>query len=200
LNSIIQAMMMSGDARPYKIPFVGDANVGKTSLIARYASNVFLDSPIATVGVSNVQVRLSFANDEFMANIWDTAGQERFRSLVPLYVRDSDILILVFSVSSIDSFRGLNNWLNQIRNDMKLTCPVILVGNKADLSFEVDRPQVSRWGRDRQCRVVFTSAKNDANIHELFQLIAELLSNTKQKPRMASKINLSSVSDDDDCC
>lgn len=162
--------------RPYKVPFVGDATVGKTALIARYSSRVFLSSPITTVGMSNIAMRLTFDDQVFRVNVWDTAGQERFRTLVPLYLRDSDLVVLVFSMASAESFRSLDFWFEHIRTDTKLRCPVIVVGNKVDLDPEISEADVKHWCQNHQCAPVFVSAKTNANVNNLFQFIAELLS------------------------
>jgi small GTP-binding protein len=191
--------MLPEDVRPYKVPFVGDANVGKTSLLSRYTNDIFPQSPTATVGMTNVLTRLRYAEQDFAVNIWDTAGQERFRSLVPLYARDSDLIVLVYSVSSMESFKGLDDWFDQIRGEMRLMCPVIVVGNKTDLEFQIDKREALRWGKEHQCQTLFTSAKSADNVTELFQMIAEGLCHLGNKitPKFSWDAGAASQ---EDCC
>jgi len=163
---------MSG--RVYKVPFVGDANVGKTSIVSRFVTCQFCDSS-ATVGMTNVQVNLCFSNEQITVDIWDTAGQERYRSIVPLYTRDSHLIALIFSVASSQPFQHLEKWCAKIRNEMQLTCPLILRANKTDLDFAVERKLIWTWCREHKYPLVMTSAKTGENVEQLFTMIAELL-------------------------
>jgi small GTP-binding protein len=180
---------MDVEVSVYKVPFIGDANVGKTSMIARFNTNQFIDSCQATVGMSNVHVHLTFGQERFAVNIWDTAGQERYRSIVPLYARGADIIVLVFSLSSIESFRGLDRWLSQIRIEMQLQCPVVVCGNKTDLEPRVDKVDGRNWAKAHSCPILFTSARSGENIPDLFRLIAETLSSITHRTTITPGIN-----------
>jgi small GTP-binding protein len=167
---------MDVEVSVYKVPFIGDANVGKTSMIARFTTNRFVESSSATVAMSNVHVQLTFGQEQFSVNIWDTAGQERYRSIVPLYTRGADMIVLVFSLASLDSFRGLDRWLSQIRTEMQLQCPIVVCGNKTDLEPRVDKTDGRNWAKAHSCSILFTSARSGENVPDLFRLIAETLS------------------------
>jgi small GTP-binding protein len=156
----------------HKIPIIGDANVGKTSIVTRYTTGAFGTEPAATVGVSNVQVVLRYQGDELPVNIWDTAGQERFRSLVPLYTRGADIVVLVFAVNDNETFDHLDQWFIKVRNDMRLSCPLVLCGNKSDLEFSIPRVRAEEWANEHGCPLVFTSAATGQSIEELFDVVA----------------------------
>jgi small GTP-binding protein len=159
----------------HKVPLVGDANVGKTSIVTRYTTNRFVETPAATVGVSNVPVTLQYESEELTVNIWDTAGQERFRSLVPLYTRGADLIVLVFSLAEYESFDHLPQWYSKVRTEMKLSCPIVLCGNKTDLEALVPRERALEWANEHNCPVVFTSAQTGENIKELFAVIAQVI-------------------------
>jgi small GTP-binding protein len=157
----------------HKVPLIGDANVGKTSIVTRYTTNQFPETPATTVGVSNVQVTLHYESEELTVNLWDTAGQERFRSLVPLYTRGADLIVLVFSMTDYESFEHLTQWYGKVRTDMRLTCPIVLCGNKTDLDALVPRARAEEWAAEHNCPVVFTSAQTGDNIKDLFAVIAQ---------------------------
>jgi small GTP-binding protein len=157
----------------HKVPIIGDSDVGKTSIVTRYTSDDISETPSVTVGVSDVQVTLHYRDDDMTINIWDTAGQERFRSLVPLYARGADMIILVFSLTDPDSFDHLEQWHYKIRTDMRMACPIILVGNKTDFPPQVSRGRAEELAADHNCQVVFTSARTGDSINELFDIIAQ---------------------------
>ena len=109
--------------------------------------------------------------------LWDTAGQERFRSLIPSYIRDSSVAVVVYDVSSRKSFENTRKWVDDVRGERGTDVIVVLVGNKTDLG---DRREVTTaQGEDeaRRCGALFveTSAKVGANVKSLFRKIAQAL-------------------------
>ncbi|KAL0461302.1 UNVERIFIED_CONTAM: Ras-related protein RAe [Sesamum latifolium] len=121
--------------------------------------------------------------------IRDTAGQERFRSLIPSYIRDSSVAVIVYDVANRQSFLNTSKWIEEVRTERGSDVIIVLVGNKTDL---VDKRQVSIEegdGKAREFGVMFieTSAKAGFNIKPLFRKIAaalpgmETLSSTKQE-------------------
>jgi small GTP-binding protein len=118
-------------------------------------------------------VALNYNDEELTINIWDTAGQERFRSLVPLYTRGADLIVLVFSLADVTSFDHLESWYSKVRVDMHLTCPLVLCGNKTDLAEQVPRSRAIEWATDHGCPLVFTSAVTGDNVKELFRIVAQ---------------------------
>src|SRR5271155_5384762 len=71
-----------------------------------------------------VQIRLQ---------LWDTAGQERFRSLIPSYIRDSSVAVVVYDISSMKTFQQTKKWIDDVRGERGNDVIVVLVGNKTDL-------------------------------------------------------------------
>mmetsp|Transcript_33670 Transcript_33670/g.86318 ORF Transcript_33670/g.86318 Transcript_33670/m.86318 type:complete len:142 (-) Transcript_33670:1944-2369(-) len=68
--------------------------------------------------------------------LWDTAGQERFRSLIPSYIRDSSIAVVVYDITSRSSFDSTSRWIDEIRTERGNDVVIALVGNKNDLTDE----------------------------------------------------------------
>jgi Ras-related protein Rab-6A len=105
------------------------------------------------------------------------AGQERFRSLIPSYIRDSSVAVVVYDVSSRSSFLNTARWIDEVRTERGSDVIIMLVGNKTDL---VERREVSVEegdSRAREAGVMFieTSAKAGFNIKALFRKIAAAL-------------------------
>ena len=160
----------------YKIPFVGDPSVGKTSIINMYSENKFNKEPNPTVGASNFHFTVLCNDKEVNLNVWDTAGQERFRSLIPLYTRGSALVVMVFDMSDPTTFRNIDDWYDKLRHEFSLTCPIVLVGNKTDLDSAVSIQDVKSWAQTNNVTLFFTSVVNNIGIDDLFWNIAEIVS------------------------
>lgn len=110
--------------------------------------------------------------------LWDTAGQERFRSLIPSYIRDSSVAVVVYDVTNRASFEGTRRWVDEVRSERGADVVVALVGNKSDA---VDRRQVSAEEGEERARelgaavFVETSAKAGFNVKALFRRVAAAL-------------------------
>ena len=91
-----------------KIVIVGQSSVGKTALINQYMNKIFIDAAITTIGTDKFIKIEKINNSEIKLNIWDTAGQERFRSLSPLFLKGSNIVIMVYDITNKESFDELD--------------------------------------------------------------------------------------------
>ena len=109
--------------------------------------------------------------------LWDTAGQERFRSLIPSYIRDSSVAVIVYDIANRASFLNTTTWIEDVRNERGNDVIIVLVGNKTDMS---ERRQVSvEEGEDKANKegIMFieSSAKAGYNIKALFKKLATAL-------------------------
>ena len=91
----------------YKVIMIGDPDVGKTSLLLRYADNIFSAAPITTLGLDFKLKPLKVDSHFVKLQIWDTAGQERFKSITQTYLRNANCCIAVYDVTNKDSFLSL---------------------------------------------------------------------------------------------
>jgi len=161
----------------YKLVFVGDVEVGKTSIIGRYVYGVFNDVYQNTVGIDFLSKSIRLEGRAIRLQLWDTAGQERFRSLIPSYIRDASAVMIVYDITRKSSFSSVSGWVQNIREQQGPDARIVLVGNKADL--EESRDVQTSEGEDlaKQIGALFfeVSAKSGVNIDELFaQLVATL--------------------------
>ncbi|KAE8672144.1 Ras-related protein RABH1b [Hibiscus syriacus] len=173
----------------YKLVFLGDQSVGKTSIITRFMYDKFDNTYQATIGIDFLSKTMYLEDRTVRLQLWDTAGQERFRSLIPSYIRDSSVAVIVYDVANRQSFQNTSKWIEEVRTERGSDVIIVLVGNKTDL---VDKRQVSveeAEAKARELNVMFieTSAKAGFNIKALFRKIAaalpgmETLSSTKQE-------------------
>nr|AAZ66935.1 117M18_16 [Brassica rapa] len=170
----------------FKLVFLGDQSVGKTSIITRFMYDKFDTTYQATIGIDFLSktmyledrtLRLQLCLWCLICAFQDTAGQERFRSLIPSYIRDSSVAVIVYDVANRQSFLNTSKWVEDVRTERGNDVIIVLVGNKTDL---VDKRQVSIEEGDNKARdfgVIFieTSAKAGFNIKPLFRKISAAL-------------------------
>ncbi|OHT11873.1 GTP-binding protein YPT6 [Tritrichomonas foetus] len=120
-----------------KTVLIGDSGVGKTCIFQRLDNDSFKEEMTSTVGGSFCNITLQ--NDKgtyYEIGLWDTAGQERFRNIIPLYFQRATFVILMYDISSRDSFNGLKKWAEIIKDKGPENTQLFLVGNKSDLEKE----------------------------------------------------------------
>ncbi|KAK3013370.1 hypothetical protein RJ639_009535 [Escallonia herrerae] len=120
----------------------------------------------ATIGIDFLSKTMYLEDRTVRLQLWDTAGQERFRSLIPSYIRDSSVAVIVYDVASRQSFLNTSKWIEEVRTERGSDVIIVLVGNKTDL---VDKRQVSieegeAKARDLNVMFIETSAKAGFNI------------------------------------
>eukprot|EP01006_Ploeotia_vitrea_P059755 TRINITY_DN74736_c0_g1_i1.p1 TRINITY_DN74736_c0_g1~~TRINITY_DN74736_c0_g1_i1.p1 ORF type:complete len:210 (-),score=17.99 TRINITY_DN74736_c0_g1_i1:234-863(-) len=158
-----------------KIVVVGDSNVGKTSLIHKFATGLFRDKYKATIGSDFLTKEISANGSCTTIQIWDTAGQERFRSIGTAYYRGADAAYLVFDVTNQESFENLEMWKSEVASAVS-DIPCILLGNKCDLSSlrVVSSEQAKEYCESAGMLDYFdVSVKNDPSMDHVFIRAAE---------------------------
>jgi Ras-related protein Rab-1A len=125
-----------------KIVLIGDTNVGKTAFFESFLyrkkrtdyPTIGVDFGFKTINIMNNNTRES-AKD-IKIQLWDTAGQERFRSITKTYYRNADVIILMYSVTNMQSFEHIAEWYENIK-EMNETMPkMILIGTKIDITTD----------------------------------------------------------------
>ena len=154
----------------FKYIIIGDAAVGKSNLLLRYSHGQFKPEYQLTIGVEFGAKNVKINNKVYRIQIWDTAGQENFRSITRAYYKNSVCALVVYDISSRDSFNNVSTWIDDCKNQSPKTIFMVLVGNKSDLS---DRRQVNtEEGQElaEKYGMLFfeTSAKNGTNVEEIF--------------------------------
>jgi small GTP-binding protein len=154
----------------FRICIVGDANVGKTSLLTRYCDNVFRDIYCNTIGVDFRVVTLRFGDSVTKVHIWDTAGQERFKSITVNYFRSAHGFIFVYDVTNKNSFKNLSTWFEMALGCNKNTEVNFLVGNKTDMPERaVSQEEATELAMHNKFNYLETSALTNDNVNRLFE-------------------------------
>ena len=154
----------------FRICLLGDAGVGKTSILTRFCDNTFKESYNNTIGVDFRLVTLKYKDIISKVHIWDTAGQERFRSLTLNYLHNSHGFLFIFDITNKDSFDNIVNWINLSFDNNKNSVINFLIGNKCDQnsSRKVEESEAQQFAKEKDLIYLETSAKSDENIQKLF--------------------------------
>jgi len=131
----------------------------------------------ATIGIDFLSKTMYLEDRTVRLQLWDTAGQERFRSLIPSYIRDSSVAVVVYDITSQKSFQQTRKWVDDVRGERGNDVIIVLVGNKTDLSEkrEVKAEDGEAEAKRLGCLFVETSAKVGHNVKVLFKRIAQAL-------------------------
>ncbi|KAL8891355.1 MAG: hypothetical protein Q9205_006979 [Flavoplaca limonia] len=167
----------SNPLKKFKLVFLGEQSVGKTSLITRFMYDSFDNMYQATIGIDFLSKTMYLEDRTVRLQLWDTAGQERFRSLIPSYIRDSSVAVVVYDISSLKSFQNTRKWVDDVRGERGNDVIIVLVGNKTDLGDKREVTQQMGEEEAKRCGALFveTSAKAGANVKGLFRRIAQAL-------------------------
>jgi small GTP-binding protein len=176
-----------------KVIFLGDAGVGKSSILRRYHRDTFTNLAEHTIGVDFFTTLMKRDSMLYKIQIWDTAGQERFNSLITSYFKESTMAVIVFDTTDHASFLNVQKWINEyeqicsIENTsttLNLTKPLIIVGNKCDkLQNRVVRKQdVHKYLDDNfiSAKYIEVSAKENLHIEQIYQEILDFCSSLVQ--------------------
>ena len=158
----------------FKLLLIGDSGVGKSSLLHRFADDIYTDSYISTIGVDFKIKTMSVGDKMVKLQIWDTAGQERFRTITSSYYRGAQGIIVVYDITDVDSFNNVKQWLSEIDRYASENVDKLLVGNKSDLepARQVTKAMAEEFAESLQVKCIETSAKESSNVDDAFRSMA----------------------------
>ena len=183
---------MSGQEIPeIKVILLGETAVGKTSIIKRYHEGQFDEFESSSITMSYVDKTIEIDNEKYKLIIWDTIGQETYRSISKLFLNESKIVILVYSIESKSSFTNLDFWYNLYLEELGKEVILGIAGNKADLYLNQQVPyeEGEKFAEERGAIFAEISAKqNKESIdHFMMDLIKAYLSKGKKEKLEAKK-------------
>ena len=168
----------------FKVIVLGDPAVGKTSLLANFATNKFEEKYLPTVGVSILKEPIELEDKDATVNLmfWDIAGQPQFYMLHRPYFNGADGILLVFDITRSSTFSNVNNWYSAAVKYGLSGVPKILVGNKVDLKEErkIILPMAEHLSEKLNAPYYETSALSGENVKVMFQKIADLVYKSKE--------------------
>jgi len=164
----------------FKLVLLGESAVGKSSLVLRFVKGQFLDYQESTIGAAFLTQTVCLNDTTVKFEIWDTAGQERYHSLAPMYYRGAQAAIVVYDITSYDSFDRAKKWVKELQRQGNPNIVIALAGNKVDLASKrtVEIEESQAYSEENGILFMETSAKTAANVNELFVAIAKKLPKT----------------------
>ena len=161
-----------------KVLILGESKVGKSSILNRFTEGVFTENLPPTLGIDYKIMKMVVDDTDVKLQIWDTAGQERFRAITESFYRGCHGVILVFDVSDKETFEKVKGWIRNIKEKAGKNVEILLVGNKIDLKDAngvdlVDMEEIEQLALENEITHFLVSAKEDINIKETFQCMAE---------------------------
>ena len=154
-----------------KYIIIGDAAVGKSNLLLRFAQNDFKTEYQLTIGVEFGAKNIEINNKKLRLQIWDTAGQENYRSITRAYYKNSVCAILVYDISNRETFEHISNWIEDCIAQSPKTVFMVLVGNKSDLNEnrKVTFEEGQEMAKNNNLLFFETSAKTGENVDKIFE-------------------------------
>ena len=160
----------------YKVLLLGDSTVGKTCFLMKYTDKTFQDIHMSTIGLDyRLKAMKLKSGKKIKLQIWDTAGQDRFRAITKNYYKGSHGIILIYDVTSIQTYENIKTWVSQIREEASSNVVIYIVGNKIDMEEErkVSKDEGKKLADELGFPFVETSAKTGINVNETFEDLVE---------------------------
>ena len=172
----------------FKLLIVGNSSVGKSAILLRFADDKYDESYVSTIGIDFKVRSIDIDGKRVKMQIWDTAGQEKFRTIGTAYYRNTHGVILVYDVTSKESFLSIERWLQEIKKNCANTIyKIVLVGNKDDNPNlkKISTEEASEFAMEMGIPLFETSAKENINVEELFYAIDKMMLDTKNTKSLA---------------
>ena len=146
-----------------KIILIGNAGTGKTNLINVCCDLKFSEKMESTITASYLEKIIEINNVKYSIKLWDTAGQEAYHSLNKLFIKGSKICILVYDITSRESFEALSMWEESLVGIIEKEAVLAIVGNKNDLYLKenVSENEEEEYAKEKGILHCRTSAKKD---------------------------------------
>ncbi|XP_073329004.1 EF-hand calcium-binding domain-containing protein 4A [Pagrus major] len=165
--------------RVFKVVFLGNSGVGKTSFIQHYCTGHFHNKMSTTVGIDFQMKTVTLGSTTITLQLWDTAGQERFRSITEQYFRKADGILAMYDLTQSPSFTAVRGWMHSVKEKMCDGAVLMLLANKLDLADDHSRRVTAgkgqRLAEQHQALFYECSAKSGHNIEELMTDLARML-------------------------
>lgn len=174
----------------FKVVLLGESAVGKSSLVLRFVKREFHEFQESTIGAAFLTQTVTIDDTTVKFEIWDTAGQERYHSLAPMYYRGAQAALIVYDITSKDSFLKAQNWVRELQRQANSTIVIALVGNKLDLASKrgVEHNEAKLFAEENNLLFMETSAKTAVNVVEVFTAIATRLPKGENENQSAGTI------------
>ena len=157
-----------------KIILIGESEVGKTCLMTQFIKSKFENELIPTIASDKVIKQYEINNKKLTLELWDTVGQEKYRSVNKIFMKKTQIGLIVYDITNRKSFQNLNYWLETLKNSNKDSKVIIgILANKSDLFEErvIKTEEGKKFADDNNCFFFETSSKDHQSIEKVFNIL-----------------------------
>ncbi|MBN2230974.1 MAG: GTP-binding protein [Candidatus Thorarchaeota archaeon] len=169
----------------FKIVFLGEGAVGKTSLVGRFVYNSFEGDYLATIG-TDIHLKMVKLEDVLVKLvIWDIAGQDNFAQLRRAYYMNASGAFFVFDTTRPETIARVDEWINALTT-VTGTIPLVMLENKVDLESAITKEQKEAISKKYGVKIIPTSAKEDTNVEDAFtEMTQRILDKARNKSMKA---------------
>eukprot|EP01124_Arcella_intermedia_P025062 TRINITY_DN43_c0_g1_i1.p1 TRINITY_DN43_c0_g1~~TRINITY_DN43_c0_g1_i1.p1 ORF type:complete len:225 (+),score=20.54 TRINITY_DN43_c0_g1_i1:58-675(+) len=160
-----------------KVGMVGDASVGKTSLMVKYIENSFDEDYIQTLGVNFMEKTVKVKGTEITFSVWDLGGAREFVNLLPLVCNDASAILFMFDLSRQPTLNSIRDWYRQARG-FNQTAMAILIGTKFDIFAKQDQEyqnevltMARKFAKSMHAPLIFCSSAYSINVKKIFKIV-----------------------------
>lgn len=161
-----------------KVGLIGDAQIGKTSLMVKYVEGDYDEDYIQTLGVNFMEKTVTIRNTEITFSIWDLGGQREFVNMLPLVSNEAVAMLFMFDLTRKSTLNSIKEWYRQARGFNKTAIP-FLIGTKFDLFAESMLPeeqeeitkQAKKFAKAMKASLVFCSTSHSINVQKIFKIV-----------------------------
>ncbi|KAG5837928.1 hypothetical protein ANANG_G00218310 [Anguilla anguilla] len=186
----------------YNVVLVGNSSVGKTCFMKRFQSGDFNPDLCATVGLDSCIQTMQVEGRKVILQLWDTAGQERYHSITKQILRKAEGLVLMYDITSSESFLALRSWLSSIQEGAPDDVIIVLLGNKNDSHRrEVSFEEGERLAREYSVHFMECSAATGDNVVQAMNNLARMLKQqVEEKQESSITLHKGSPKKKSGCC
>lgn len=192
--------------REVKLCLLGEAGVGKSSLVLRFVSDTFNPNNTSTIGASFMSKSFVRGEETIKFQIWDTAGQEKYKALAPMYYRGSHAAIVVYDLTLESTFESLKRWVRELQQHGPPNIIIAIAANKCDLidGREVEKTTGEEYAQSINAVFSEVSALTAHNVNELFEQISQRLPleqpTSYLNPQLGSRLQDKKEEKEKKCC
>ncbi len=168
----------------FKLVFLGEGAVGKTSLVGRYVYDSFEGDYLATIG-TDIHVKMIQVEDDVLVKlvVWDIAGQDDFAQLRKAYYQNTSGAFFVFDTTRPETIERVDEWIDALYG-VTGPIPLVLLENKVDLETAISKKNIKALVNKYEVDLIRTSAKEDTNVEEAFKkMTKEILRRARTQRR-----------------
>ena len=185
-----------------KCVLIGETAVGKTSIITQYINNEFNPDVKSSIGVDNLIKEMEIENTKIKFELWDTPGQEIYTSANKIFMKNTDIALIVYDITNKETFEKVNHWINLVKEvNGNRNLIIGIAANKSDLyeNAKVNKEEGEEYAKNINALYFESTATDHENVVNIFEeLIKVYIENNKEVIEQNNNLQSTNISQKND--